>query len=65
MQFSGDPLGQARTRTSGRCSVDLTHGHFFLVAKEKLPHPPRGPVLLGKITLSELVKFLLYLVEKN
>lgn len=48
----------------GRCSVDLIHGHFFLMAKEKLPHPPREPVLLRKIMLSELVKFLLYLSEK-
>lgn len=64
MQFTGDPFGQALTCTSGRCSVDLIHGHFFLMAKEKLPRLPREPVLLGKIMLSELVKFLLYLAEK-
>lgn len=34
------------------------------MAKEKLPHPPRESVLLGKIMLSKSVKFLLYLNEK-
>lgn len=34
------------------------------MAKEKLPHPPRESVLLGKIMLSKSVKFLLYLDEK-